>query len=298
MKILLITFFLLIFPIFIFGQQLNIKETLQYISETHTKYNKFRVHNDGLMEVKYNIDDKGFLIINFYLNNINTVTETIHIDDLKKSINFYNESSSSVITLECITQNCISYKGSKEFFKSDFTIYITQEYEARKIHTALKYLFSLLNHLDFQRDYDDPFTKTKSINKAVNEGKSDKVFLQEINGTFVIDLKFGGITKPFILDTGASETTISNVLEKELIYEGLITKNDYLPDGLYKIADGSIISQRRLLLKQLSVNQFIVKKLVVSVGNENSPLLLGKNFLDHFKSWTIDNNEKSIKFSL
>ena len=46
---------------------------------------------------------------------------------------------------------------------------------------------------------------------------------------------------------------------------------------------------------KLKVGNFTVKNLIISVGDENSPLLLGKNFLDKFETWTIDNSKKTIK---
>jgi len=287
------------FPILIFGQQLSVKETLDYIGKTHTEYNKYRIHKDGLMEIKYDIDDIGNLIINFYLNKRNTVTNTVHVDDLKKKIEFRNVSSNTVITFECALQNCILYKGSNEYFQNEYSIYITQEYQARKILTAFKYLFSLLDNINFKRDENDPFANNNnSITVSNGDNQSKKIKLTEQNGTYGILVNFSNISKSFVLDTGASETTISSTLEEELISNGLISKNDYLPDGLYKIADGSIISQRRILVKQLTVSQYSVKNIVVSVGNINSPLLLGKNFLDKFKSWSINNEAKILELSI
>ena len=295
---LLTSFLLTIFPLFVFGQQLGINETLDYIGKTHTEYNKYRIHKDGLMEVKYDINDKGNLNINFYLNKIHTVTYTLHVDDLKKEIEFSNESSSTRITLKCALQNCLFYKGSKEYFENEYSIYITQEYQARKILTAFKYLFSLLDNINFKRDENDPFANNNNSVSVSDKNKSKKIKLSEQNGTYGILVNFDKITESFILDSGASETTISSTLEKQLISNGFINKNDYLPDGLYKIADGSIISQRRILVKQLSVNQYCVKNIVVSVGNTDSPLLLGKNFVDKFKSWSINNTDKILELSL
>ena len=288
----------IIYPIFIFGQQLSVNETLDYIGKTHTEYNKYKIHKDGLMEVKYDIDDMGNLIVKFYLNKRNTVTNTVHVDDLKKNIGFRNVSSNTEITFECALQNCILYKGSTEYFLNEYNIYITQEYQARKILTAFKYLFSLLDNINFKRDENDPFATNNNSITVSDNNKSKKIKLSEQNGTYGILVNFDNISKSFILDTGASETTISSTLEEQLISNGLITKNDYLPDGLYKIADGSIISQRRILVKQLSVSQYSVKNIVVSVGNMNSPLLLGKNFLDKFKSWSINNEAKILELSI
>ncbi|SFC05312.1 Aspartyl protease [Flagellimonas taeanensis] len=290
--------FYLTFPIITFGQHLTVQETLEYISSAHTKYNKYRIHNKGIMSIQYDINGKGFLHVNFFLNNKNTVTRAVHINDLLEEIEFYNEGVSSVIKLKCSTQNCVSYKGSTEYYENDISLYITQEYQAQKIYTAFNYLFSLLNEIDFKRDIDDPFANFNNSVVVRNNLATNRIKLTDQNGTFGIKVNFGDISKSFILDTGASETTISHTLERELISNGFISKQDYLPDGLYKIADGSIITQRRLLIKNLSVGQYSIKNIVVSIGNENSPLLLGKNFLDKFKSWSINNQDKYLELSI
>ncbi|WAC02976.1 retroviral-like aspartic protease family protein [Lacinutrix neustonica] len=89
---------------------------------------------------------------------------------------------------------------------------------------------------------------------------------------------------------GASEISISLNLEDDLISKGLLKKEDYIESGLYRIADGSIISCRRIIIKELKVGNFTIKNVVASIGFKESPLLLGKSFLDNFKKWSIDND--------
>ena len=288
----------ILLPSITFSQQLTIDETLEYISEQHSENNAYKIVNNRLNERKYTLDKEGFLTITSFADKKIIGTATAHVDDLKKAIRFKKGYSNSTIYIDCAFQNCFSCNGARKWYETEYDIVITQEYQARKIYTALTYLFSLFDQIDFKRDIDDPFATTNNNVTISDSSKSEKIKLTEQNGTFGINVNFGDITESFVLDTGASETTITNTLEKELIANGLITKSDYLPDGLYKIADGSIITQRRILLKELSVNQYSVKKIVVSVGNVNSPLLLGKNFLDKFKSWSIDNNEKTLKLSI
>ena len=142
--------------------------------------------------------------------------------------------------------------GARKWYETEYDIVITQEYQARKIYTALTDLFSLFDQIDFKRDIEDPFATTNNNVTISDSSKSENLKLTEQNGSFGIPVNFGDIPESFVLDTGASETTITNTLEKELIANGLITKSAYLPDGLYKIADGSIITQRRILVKIVS----------------------------------------------
>ncbi len=288
---------LVLLPIINYGQQLSVNETLDYISKMHTKYDKYQPKDNSIKEVKYDIDDQGFLNINFYLNNIKTATNSIHINDVGRNIKHQNQYSETIITLKCLTQNCLVHKSAKEYYKDDFNIYITQEYQAIKIVKALNYLFSLLEEINFKRDQNDPFATNNNIISSSNSEKSKKIKLLEQNGTYRLSVNFNELNETFILDTGASETTISNTLEEKLISNKLISQGDYLADGLYKIADGSIISQRRVLIKKVSLGSYTVNNLIVSIGNSKSPLLLGKNFLDKFKNWTINNTEKTIELT-
>lgn len=291
---------LIIFPIFNYGQQLNIVETLEYISNLHTKYDKYSNKDAGVKVVKYEIDEEGFLSINFYLNGEKTATNSVHVNDINRRITYQNFSSETEIKIECSTQNCFIHKSTKEYYKNNFNIYFTQEYNAIKMVNALNYLFSLIDEIKFKRDENDPFTsnninQTKS--KITDKSQTKKINLIEQNGTYGILVSFEKINEIFILDTGASETTISNILEKKLLLNKSISKENYLVDGLYRIADGSIISQKRVMIKSITVGPHTVNNLIVSIGNAQSPLLLGRNFLDNFNNWTINNKEKTIEFS-
>src|SRR5690606_14707407 len=91
-----------------------------------------------------------------------------------------------------------------------------------------------------------------------SDKKVEKINLKEKNGTFIVDVKFKNLNIPFVLDSGAAEISISTTLEEQLLMNGTITKDDYLSDGLYRVADGRIVSQRRVLIKKLSVGKFTV----------------------------------------
>ena len=108
---------------------------------------------------------------------------------------------------------------------------------------------------------------------------------------FYIEVNIGDIKKQFVLDSGASEISISSNLERELIAKGIIKKEHYLQSALYKIADGSIVTKRRVLIPKIKVGDFELYNIAASVGTSDIPLLLGKSFLDKFTKWSIDNKE-------
>lgn len=299
MKIIIILLFITTLS---YSQQLTIDETFKYIENIENVYQGFVGENRDKVDVEYHLDDKGILTKQTFVksNSSKTLTKTIsvHIDDLKRQVKY----TDSFVMFECKNENCITriYDGKTIYSNKDLYVFVEQEYQAKKIIRAINYLFSLIDNLNFNRDTSDPFAvRDKKVINITNSStsKSNLVKLNENNGVYTLSVKFGAITKIFVLDSGASEITISNTLENELIKNGIIKKEDYLPDALYKIADGSIINQRRVVIKTLSVGNFKIKNISASIGNENTPLLLGRNFLGIFKTWSIDNQKKSLELS-
>lgn len=286
-------------------QQLSIEETFDYIENIENSYHGSTLNGD-IVSVEYGLNAEGiFTQKTFYENDTRKkVMEiiTVHVDDLVREWE-YNGSYS--ISFKCKNNNClfvqedgerfINEKSKKYYSNNDLTVYVKQEYQAKKIIKALEYLFSIIDEKDFQRDKGDPFAAmVKSSNKP---NQNSMVDLEENNGVYQLKARFGSIYENFILDSGASITTISKTVEDKLLNIGFIDRNSYLPNALFRIADGSIISLRRARLKSMAIGSFEVKNLIVSIGSENSPLLLGRNFLDKFKDWKIYNDEKKIELS-
>lgn len=284
-----------------YSQQLTIEETFNYIESIENIYQGSILRYGNKTEkvnVKYKLSEDGILSKQTYyvMSNNETYEEdniiTVHVDDLKREVNYDGD---SFIKFKCKTNNCI--KEGSRYSNDGLHVFVRQEYEAKKVIKAINYLFSLIDEMNFNRDLDDPFASLTKHEILISNkySRNNLIKLQESNGTYQIPVSFGFLNKLFILDSGASEITISNTLEKELLKNGLIKKNANLPDALYKIANGNIISQRRILITQLTVGKYTIKNIIASIGNENSPLLLGKNFLDKFKSWSINNVNKTLE---
>lgn len=293
------------------AQQLDINETLDYIEKIE---NKYRVGWTNSF-VEYQINDDGFLIQNeYYLKDSTKLRSrtTVHFDDIVRKVEIENDDR---IELKCKHKNCFIYeyrRSSKDenmrkvyinhdendLFEKGLRFVVRQEYQARKIANAIHYLFSLIQNKKLLRDIDDPFAKNIIPVENNNSVKKNSISLTEKNGTFLINVRFKSFSIPFVLDSGAAEISISSTLEKRLLQYGIITKNNYLSDGLYRVADGRIVSQRRVLLKKVQVGDFIVKNVAASIGGEDTPLLLGKNFLDKFSNWSINNSDSTLELKI
>ena len=87
---------------------------------------------------------------------------------------------------------------------------------------------------------------------------------------------------------------INQALERKLINDNILKKEHYLTPALYRIADGSIIEQRRLIIPSVTIGDFTIENVHASVGAGNVPLLLGKSVLDKFSKWSINNLTLSL----
>lgn len=324
MKNKLIILVLVLFQSNSYAQQLTIEETFNYIENIENVYHgyidyfpekikiivKYSLSNDGILSkgtylqeeksgdiIKINIVE-GSLIITNRTKNLNDKTislsnvVSVNVNDLQREIKYDN--NGSLIKFICKTNKCFTVNGQ---YKNDgIAILVEQEYQALKLIKAVNYLFSLIDEKEFTRDLDDPFSSISNT-KIVSPNKSKFIKLTESNGIYQIPVKFGTLNKKFVLDSGASDITISSSLEKELLKNGLVNKKVNLTDALYRVASGEVISHRRILISQITVGDFTVKNVIASVGNENTPLLLGKSFFDNFKSWSINNIDNMLQLN-
>lgn len=326
----LLIFLLIYISINSYSQTLSIKETVNYINErlkngqysnkkpapdTEYSWSQIAVSEDGritwsnlklkLKENKIRTFDEQY----FYLTDFNE-------DDLS-NISLDNSAGNGLFTkiIECKNrENCVNYLANRnennEFtFSNTFRYFFLfvpggDLYERKKAINAYKYLFSLvLENEHMKRKDTDPFApenynKTVSGSKgSINSGKT-VVQLKNANGVYNIAVSFDKIVTRFILDSGASDIAISSNLESVLLKNNLISNNSYLPNALYRLADGSVSECKRVLIKRITVGNLTLRNVVASVGNSNTPLLLGRSFLDKFQKWSIDNNTAKITLEM
>lgn len=195
---------------------------------------------------------------------------------------------------------CIIYTSGRTINMDNYQINIFGQNNADKIFNAFKYLFSELStstKYNNQNDNDDPFS-TNNFNKikpyVSGSETTENINLESYGGVYKVWVKIGTLNKHFVLDSGASEIYLSKDTERELIDNRIIKQEDYIEPGLYKLADGSIIKCRRLVIPEMTIGNYKVKNVKASIGVSESTLLLGRSFLDNFKKWTIDNSKKEL----
>ena len=102
-----------------------------------------------------------------------------------------------------------------------------------------------------------------------------------------------------IFDTGCSGLTLSIAEVYVLAKQGCITADDIEGYGYSTIADGSIVQNMIINLKQIQIGELLCHNIRASVSdNENAPLLLGNGVLNQVESFETDNLNKTIKFHI
>lgn len=128
-----------------------------------------------------------------------------------------------------------------------------------------------------------------------------EVPFEERNGVKLIDVTVNGqFTVKMILDSGCSGTLISIAEAKYLYEKGCFTKDDIIGVTQSQIADGSIVENMVINLKELVIGGQIACTNVVATVSENTqaPLLLGNEVLNRVPSYSVDNEKMVIKFRL
>lgn len=293
------------------SQQLTIEETTEYINNTLNQRISLDVNNDGSFELKqinldWLLEENGQKEIKKVLVNgryvkarhrkyeYNYRANVMDIE-ITKSINTFKEFS---LIFKCNNKIPCINDSSKRRNHEDFQIDFIDLSKRDKLFNAFSYLFRLIKDNPDYIDYDDdPFSNQnfkKTFSYITGDISSDRISLMDESGIFYVDIHIFDLKKSFVIDSGASDVLISAEVERELIARDLLKEEDYLDPALYRIADGSVISQRRVVLKEIKIGDFTVNNITASIGASGTPLLLGKSFLDKFSTWSIDNKNKTL----
>jgi len=114
------------------------------------------------------------------------------------------------------------------------------------------------------------------------------------NSVFSVSITVDGVIRNFIFDTGASEMIIDSDLERELLLNGSIGRENYLEKRPFTLANGDKVTAQMIRVNNVRVGDYLVNNAVIAVI-DSGDLLLGTGFLKKFKSWSLDSQNKVIK---
>lgn len=120
------------------------------------------------------------------------------------------------------------------------------------------------------------------------------------NGVKYVSVKVNGVGFEMIFDTGCSGALISVAEANYLYQKGKLTQEDIIGTAQSQIADGSVVENMVVNLKEVIINdQIICPNVQATVSASiNAPLLLGNEILDRLATITIDNQSETLNFKL
>lgn len=119
---------------------------------------------------------------------------------------------------------------------------------------------------------------------------SDEVALIQRGGVYEVPVVVNDVLKiNFILDSGASDVSISPDVALTLLKTGTISQADWLPGAVYSFADGSSAKSARFKIRSMKVGNRILRDVTCGIAkNIEAPMLLGQSALHKLGSYQID----------
>lgn len=122
----------------------------------------------------------------------------------------------------------------------------------------------------------------------------------EKSGVKYVKVTVNGLGFEMVFDTGCFGTLISVAEANYLYQKGYLTKDDILGVTQSQIADGSIVENMVINLKEVILDGKIRCADVTATvsANNNAPLLLGNEILNRVAAYAVDNQNHMINFKL
>ncbi len=208
--------------------------------------------------------------------------------------------------------NKINSEAYKEFFSSEKfrnknSFALTFRKNDQELGEKIDYR-SYYSYNDYSKEVVNDGSSNLSISSSVvlktiiNKGKNivdgNKNILAfpliKSGSSYLIKIKFGKIIKTYLLDSGASDMTLDDETYQYLKTTQQLKIQNNLTSREYILADGSKVEYKRIQIPTFSINNIVVKNINVVLVENGKPLLLGKSFLDSFKSWKVDNKNNIL----
>ena len=123
-----------------------------------------------------------------------------------------------------------------------------------------------------------------------------EIELEPSNGIYLVACEVNDIPMKFVLDTGASNVSISSTEALFLIKQGKIDDEDFIGELNYKTASGEILEGTEIILRKIDMNGYVITNVKATIIHDlNAPLLLGQSALSKLGDYSIKGNKLIIQ---
>ena len=146
----------------------------------------------------------------------------------------------------------------------------------------------------------EPVVEKPESPSMAQSGEEVVVPFRNKEGVKYVQVSVNGVGFEMIFDTGCSGTLISVAEARYLYDKGQLTNDDIIGVSQSQIADGSIVENMVVNLKEVVINgEICCPNVQATVSSSvNAPLLLGNEVLDRLATIQIDNEREALIFKL
>lgn len=124
---------------------------------------------------------------------------------------------------------------------------------------------------------------------------AQRIPMTSTGGVYTIPCEVNGLKLNPILDTGASNVSISLTEALFMLRNGYLSSNDVLGTEYYRIANGDIVEGTGIILRKVKIGDQYVYNVKASVTHTlDAPLLLGQSVLNKLGKFTVDYSSKTL----
>lgn len=203
----------------------------------------------------------------------------ICMENMTPLLSDYYEKSSEIC--DCFSDKVASIANDNE----------TNANQLKDPTTIENIFFSCSNEIIYQKSNTENIYNPADI---IGSKERIEVSLNKFYGnSLLVGIEIGGVFNYFMVDTGASDLIINKEIEQHLLSKGLINEDSYLGQEIYSVADGREVSATVVIINDVKIGDYKVNNVKAAILDTELPLL-GMSFLEKFKDWEININEKKL----
>lgn len=123
------------------------------------------------------------------------------------------------------------------------------------------------------------------------------ITMQKEGGVYTMPCKVNGLQLRFIIDTGASDVSISATEALFMLKNGYLDQSDFIGEQSYRTADGKTHKGKVLILREMEVGGVMLRNVRAGMSeNLEAPLLLGQSALQKLGAVSFDYAAGTVTF--
>ncbi|MBO4721626.1 MAG: retroviral-like aspartic protease family protein [Muribaculaceae bacterium] len=122
-----------------------------------------------------------------------------------------------------------------------------------------------------------------------------RIHMEKEGGVYKVPCKVNGLKMKFIFDTGAATVCMSSSYAEMMLENGYLEKTDIKGVSQSTIADGSVIDNVVINLREIEIAGLTIENVTaIVVPTQNAPLLLGQSVIQKLGRVSIDGEDLVI----